>query len=408
MSIRRNIAFLLGGTGIAQVFTFAVSPVLTRLYTPKDFGVLGVILAVSSIIAVVAHFRLNLAIALAASLEQAKVILKSSIIITFIVCALLSCSTYIYGQVVGDQHYTILITFLIFIFSLLNSNIDLLNYWQSYRNRHKESARNSVIRSISTGIFQIVLNSFTSLGLILGAIIGASASIFMYVREIYKVGESRITAPINLKIIKETVKEYKTFPLYSMPQGFLASASLNAVPIVLGSVFGIAVAGQYWLAYRILLAPIALLGGAYRQVLHPLFSNVKTPIQIKLQAAKTHTLYFFMLLIPVMFLCFLYLEDIFKLIFGVGWTQAGSFAGWLILCFSLDIAKIPSISIIHALKLHKKFLIFEFILGLSRLLTLLYSLNYQDPYISIIVFSITSFVLTLALIFLVFYKWARE
>lgn len=407
MILKKNIVYLLGGTGIAQVFTFAISPILTRLYTPKDFGILGVVLAASSIIAVVAHLRLNLAIALASSIEKAKIILKLSMILTLMISFFSSLGIYIYSQIAGNQDYTWLIIGFIFLFSVLNSNIDILNYWQSYRGRHKQSARNSVIRSTTTGIFQIVFSMFTPLGLIIGGLVGASASVFMYIKEIFKVGENKIQAHVNLKIIKDTMKENKSFPLYSMPQGLLASASLNAVPIILGSAFGIVVAGQYWLAYRILLAPIALLGGAYRQVLHPVFSNINTLTKVKVETAKKHTVYFFILLIPIMLFCFIFLEKIFTFIFGKDWSQAGAFASWLVLCFSLDIIKVPSISIIHALKLHKKFLIFEIFLGFFRVLSLFFSLQFNDPTLSIVIFTSINLILTFILIYLVLYRWVR-
>lgn len=407
MSLNKNIAYLLGGTGIAQIFTFAISPLLTRLYTPKDFGILGTVLAASSIIAVVAHLRLNLAIALSSSVEKAKVILKLSMILTLLISFFSSLGIYVYSQIMGNQDYTWLIVSFIFLFSVLNSNIDILNYWQSYRLRHKESARNSVIRSITTGVFQTALSIFTPLGLIIGGLIGASASVFMYIKEIFKVGENKIEAPVGFKVIRETLKDNSSFPLYSMPQGLLASGSLNAVPIILGSAFGIVVAGQYWLAYRILLAPIALLGGAYRQVLHPVFSNIDALTIEKVKTAKQHTVYFFILLIPIMFFCFLFLEKIFTFIFGKDWSQAGTFASWLVLCFSLDIIKVPSISIIHALKLHKKFLIFEIVLGISRVSSLLLSLKLNDPTLSIIIFTFVNLISTFLLIYLVLYSWIK-
>lgn len=405
MSLKRNIVYLLGGTGIAQVFTFAISPLLTRLYTPKDFGVLGVVLAASSIIAVVAHLRLNLAIALASTANEAKVIMKSSMILTWVISLFSSLGLYIYSQITGNQDYTGLIICFIFLFAILNSNVDILNYWQSYRGRHKESARNSVIRSTTTGIFQILLSMLTPLGLVIGGLVGALASIFMYIRDIFKVGENKIQAPVGFKVIKDTIKSNRSFPLYSMPQGLLASASLNAVPIILGSAFGIMVAGQYWLAYRMLLAPIALLGGAYRQVLHPIFSNMDTPTKAKIKTAKQHTMYFFVLLVPVMIFCFIFLETIFTVIFGKEWSQAGIFAGWLVLCFSLDIIKVPCVTIIHALKLHKNFLVFEIILGITRVSSLLYSLQFNSPELSIIIFTIMNLFLTIIFIYLVLNRW---
>lgn len=292
MSIKKNIAFLLGGTALAQIFTFAISPILTRLYTPNDFGVLGIVLSASSIIAVTAHLRLNLAIALAFSVEKAKVILKIAVILSLVICFLACFGIYAYAIISENTHYSFLIICLIFIVALLNTNIDTLNYWQSYRQRFKESAQRSVIRSLTTGIFQIVLSVITPLGLIFGVIIGAFSAIVLYVREIYKANENKIKAPVTLKIIKSNIIKYQTFPLYSMPQGLLASASLNAVPILLSSAYGIGVAGQYWLAYRILLAPIALFGGAYRQVLHPILSNTQTSLDQKLKLLKSIHFYF--------------------------------------------------------------------------------------------------------------------
>jgi len=60
----KNILTLMTGTTIAQAIPIAFTPILTRLYTPKDFGVLGLFVAITSILSVIANGRYELAIML--------------------------------------------------------------------------------------------------------------------------------------------------------------------------------------------------------------------------------------------------------------------------------------------------------------------------------------------------------
>src|SRR5512142_456745 len=60
----RNVALLAGGTAFGQVITVAAAPLLTRLYSPGDFGVLAVFGSIVSVLAVVASLNYHLAIPL--------------------------------------------------------------------------------------------------------------------------------------------------------------------------------------------------------------------------------------------------------------------------------------------------------------------------------------------------------
>ena len=60
----RNVVTLMTGTTIAQAIPIAISPILTRIYTPEDFGVFAVYLSILTIVAVVATGKYELAIML--------------------------------------------------------------------------------------------------------------------------------------------------------------------------------------------------------------------------------------------------------------------------------------------------------------------------------------------------------
>ena len=67
----KNIVTLMTGTAIAQAIPIAISPILTRIYKPEDFGVFALFLAISSILATVVNGRYELAIMLPKKDEDA-------------------------------------------------------------------------------------------------------------------------------------------------------------------------------------------------------------------------------------------------------------------------------------------------------------------------------------------------
>ncbi len=53
----RNVLTLMTVTTIAQAIPIAISPILTRIYTPEDFGVFALFLAILGVFSVVASAR---------------------------------------------------------------------------------------------------------------------------------------------------------------------------------------------------------------------------------------------------------------------------------------------------------------------------------------------------------------
>lgn len=384
--LRKNITYLIGGNAAAQVLTIAASPILSRLYTPSDFGVLGLVLGASSIIAVAAHLRLNLAIAQAPDLQEAKEILFTALSSVLLISFILSSVIWLIHDLGFFPEYTIGIVGLVFLASCLTAFIDVFNYWQSYRKRNKESAKNSVFRSVSTVSSQLVLSGVTRFGLAFGFLAGAFVAASLHIKDFFSNGDNKIKSNFSAQRAKDIVSKYRSFPLYSMPQGFLASASLNAVPIVLGSQYGLAVAGQYWFAYRLLLAPIALIGGAYRQVIHPVFSDVQKSDSEKINLARKHTLMLFCAFVPVSAFLFFTAAPIFSYIFGSQWELAGQYVGWLAICFGFDIVKIPAICIVHGLRDHANFLFLEANLFFIRVFFLLFGTYYGYQSVTTVAF----------------------
>lgn len=80
-SAARDVATLSLGTLVAQAITIAVTPLLTRLYSPSDFGLLAVFLAVVSVGATLVTLRYETSILVPKeNTESANLVLLSLIL----------------------------------------------------------------------------------------------------------------------------------------------------------------------------------------------------------------------------------------------------------------------------------------------------------------------------------------
>ena len=85
----KNVLTLMTGTTIAQAIPIAISPILTRIYTPEDFGVFALFIAITAILGTVANARYELAIMLPKKDEDAINIFALGFIITCFISLIL-------------------------------------------------------------------------------------------------------------------------------------------------------------------------------------------------------------------------------------------------------------------------------------------------------------------------------
>ena len=82
----KNVLILMTGTTMAQAIPIAVLPILSRLYSPDDFGVLAIFISLSFIFGSIANGRYELAIVLPKDDRSALNIVVLSILHTSKTC----------------------------------------------------------------------------------------------------------------------------------------------------------------------------------------------------------------------------------------------------------------------------------------------------------------------------------
>lgn len=266
----RSVGTLASGTAIAQLLLLLCLPIITRLYSPDEFGVFAIYTAWVSMLAIVASLRLEIALPLPETDVDAAGILIIAIIsiLTFSGFLAIAGSLFpaIYSQSLGTEKLGLL-TWAVPTGVLVTSTYSVLQYWASRKRRYKITANVRVAQSAIETSAQIGSGFYAlgGLGLIGGQIAGRLVAVFFLAISTYRdVAPAR--SLITRKRIKFLAHHYRRFPLLSTPDALINSSGLQAAIILIAVFVDAAAAGILFLAIRILQLPIGLLANAISQV----------------------------------------------------------------------------------------------------------------------------------------------
>lgn len=387
------MSVLISGTAIGQIITVLSSPILTRLYTPEEIGVLGLFTSVVAILTVVMTLGYEMAIVLPKSDKESFNILALSINTSLFLTIFFLLFNALLGKHLSNLLDSPDLTRWLWfapISALFIGIYNSFNYWSVRKKYFKRISTSRVLRS--TGMVSVQLGSGVAGagvgGLIGGQIFGQILATYNLAHTVWKDNKKDLRSNLNVKSMRELSKRYATFPLFSMPQSLVNSISQNAAPFLLGIFFGPSVVGFYAMALRSIQLPANLIGDAFRQVYFQRISElINSNKKISKYLIKT-TFYLILVgLLPVLFF-FLFAPSIFKLIFGSEWYVAGQYSRWLVVWLFFWFINRPTISTIQTLGLQKYLLIFEVVLFIARTAGLFISAKYWNALAGVISYSL--------------------
>lgn len=347
----RNVVTLMTGTTIAQAIPIAISPILTRIYTPEDFGVFALYIGIVNFIAVVATARYEMAIVLPKSEKEAINILALSILITLsivfvITFIILFLKKFILNSLNANDLGNII--YLVPLSILLAGLAQSFNYWSNRKEYFKNMSNAQISQSISIGIFQplfklIGINS----GLILGNMVGRFVSVFILIHKFIK-NDKIAMQYIKKEVMIEQMIKYKDFPLVNSFHAFSDILRSSGSVMLISSFFGSAILGFYTLSLRVLQVPIGIIGSALGQVLYKKFSSLHNDNQPLYPYVKVVIIKLLFVALPTFGILFFIAPDLFAFVFGEKWRIAGEYSQILIpyLFMNFLISPISSIPIV--------------------------------------------------------------
>ena len=371
----KNVLTLMTGTTIAQAIPIAISPILTRLYTPEDFGVFALFTAIVSIFGSIANGRYELAIMLPKKDEDAINIFALGFIINvglalFLLIIILFFHDYIVKLLNNKEisPWLYFVPFSVFLIGCFN----LLNYFNNRLKQYKDLAKANVYKSIGMAIVQLSLGFLKTgaLGLISGQIVSQIISNTKLFFNIKKLNLFRYIRKAKIFILS---KQYKKHPIYLLPTTLMDTFSLKIPLIGINYFLGIGIAGQYALVERLLSLPSGLIGGSVGQVFYREFSLLIQQNQYneaKRLLVNTWKKLFKLGFIPFL-LILLFSQHLFSLIFGNNWIYAGKIAQILVVMYFIMFISSPVSSAYNVLNMQKLNLIFGIVALIYRLIIFL-------------------------------------
>ncbi len=340
----RNVLTLMTGTTIAQAIPIAISPILTRIYTPEDFGLFALFLAITNIIGSVANGRYELAIMLPEEDEDAINTAALGFIISSILSLLILVLVILFNDffvnLIGNEEIGLWLYFVpitVFLLGLWN----VLNYYNNRRKNYKDLRNAHIIRSIVLASTHLIIGFLKSgvTGLISGEILSKLSANSRLLKNILK--DKLLISKITKRKMINMAKRYKNFPMISLPSSFTNELYANLFSVLLSSLYNVTLLGHYYMAQRVLGLPSALLGVSIGQVFFQSAVKEKEKTGQARVIFKSTVKKLFLIALPFFVTLFFIVEDLFAFVFGENWRVAGIYSQILIPIFFIRLLSTP-------------------------------------------------------------------
>lgn len=326
------------GTAVGQALSLVIMPVITRLYTPADYGVFGVFTAVVTILGSVVGLKFEAAILLpphtASGARTVYGLFRLSMVCSTIMSAVLFVIAAVLYFFFGGGPFDALGGWLLLVpFSTLVAGISLTFTAVATRDgAYGQLSRIPASQKLSSGGLQILggLAGAGVLGLISGAVTQSLVTIGILAKgRVQFLKQSLRTERSNGKLL-QLMSEYRDFPLVSAPTALLDTLAWNSQVVVLAWFYAPNDLGLFSFALAAVGLPLnVILSGVSRVYLRESAARKDSPAEAKRLFLRL-LLGLLLASVPVFVTLFLASQYLFGPIFGANWTAAGLIAQGLL------------------------------------------------------------------------------
>ncbi len=326
----RNVLALMSGSVLGQVIMAAAAPVLTRLYTPEEFGTLALYVSIVTVGAVVLSWRYEMAIVLPEDDRDAANLFILSLAVAVGMTILSGILIVLFrSSIVGILGNADIGPWLwIMPLSLLALGLyQVFNSWFTRKRLFKGIAISKIGQSSAAVSVQIGtgLSSMGTVGLIAGQVAGAVMATAILARRIIKDDLKYILKSLNKRRMLDAAARYKKYPIYSTWPAFVNTLSLSLPVIFMTRYLDAKFVGQYALSMRVLLIPLFLIGASIGKVYFQKLAQEKNESGNISPLVESTFRKLIMISIPGALLLMVFSPFLFGLIFGENWRMAGEF-----------------------------------------------------------------------------------
>jgi O-antigen/teichoic acid export membrane protein len=335
---------LIGGTFLAQLIPILLQPILRRMFTPEEFGIMAVYFSIVSIVCVFVNLNYQAAVVLPEDEKDSMALVLGSLVISSVISLFFGLILVLFSDLFlaffkfpsGLKPWLILLPISIF----LNSAHLIFSGWLTRKKAFRAFALNKVSRRMAEGVGQLSLGvKWHSAGLIVGTFIGDLVNGITYWVQYIKTGGT-FSKEIRQRI-KGNLKRYKHFPLVSLMPNLLSTISLFIPVLLITSLYSADVTGQFDLSRQILALPLSLISVSISQVL----LQKLTESRMKKESVMAQMKKLFLILVAISLLTCIVTtfvgEELFTWIFGEEWRFSGEITVLLIWSYGIKFVISP-------------------------------------------------------------------
>ena len=267
----KNSIVLSSGVGLAQVLPLLFYPLLGRIFTVDEFGLLATLTAITSILVVVATGKYESGILIANGKREA----ASLAVLSLLLAGAFLAVAYVIMQFFMDdllcrwlnesELYKWLFICPLSAFSIVVFNV--YNEWCVREKYFKGLSANKIVNSGAIVLGKVVcgLTKVLPQGLVVGDTVGRVVTAAVCWWRAMKLDGSWFQQ-VTWSDIKAGARRYIEFPKYNMPGQLLNAVGMQAPLLLIAAFFNKTEVGYFSMAMAVFAIPITVISGALRDV----------------------------------------------------------------------------------------------------------------------------------------------
>ncbi|MBM4196616.1 MAG: hypothetical protein FJ197_05865 [Gammaproteobacteria bacterium] len=350
----RNIAVVTVGAVAGQLILIAAMPVLTRLYSPDEIGQYSALVAVLGLLTTIVCLHYELAIPLPKSDRIAR---RAAWVAMFAALALSGVVLMVLWLVAAPAVATLVglgveaVLWMIPACLVINGIGNVLMAWAIRVRAYNGLAASRAALGAGQAIPQLAAGflGFGVSGLAVSQILGPAAAAAALAPAASSGSSGRWSLERDWRRLYAVARRYRKFPLITTWSSLINAIGAQLPVLALAPLFGPFVTGQFALAYRLLQVPLRLVGQSMSQVY---LGSIAAGRANNDMTERTWQLLRFLaaLGIPSFGVLGVVAPELFVVVFGDEWEQAGEFGRllvpWLLMSFVATVMS-PLVSVLQ-------------------------------------------------------------
>ena len=324
----QNTLKLSSSSALMILLPVFVTPILSRLYTPEDYGDWGIFSSILYIVLSFVFLSYENAIIKTREPDEAKGLLAICSAIMLVITVFVGAVFYL-GQFAGISFF---VNFpcvpLLLLSIIMNGTYNLSSVYANSRKLYGSMAIANVSSGLAQASVRILLGviPFVAYGLIVGNLLAQILGIVVLLFCFGKAVNIHSLANIRFKDLFIILKKYKKFPLFDAPARLIEYAIGNLTIIVLSFFWDRNEIGCFSMVTQFVLIPIAIVGSAMSNVYYKeIAENVNDQATVSSVTLKVAKMSSAMAFAPLLFLVFGG-DQVLVLFLGDKWDNVGPMA----------------------------------------------------------------------------------